>query len=137
MTENIRWKQRFDNFENAFILLKEAIDEGIAEMSDLEKEGVGQRFEYTFELAWKTLKDYLVYSGVAFDQITPRRVIKEAFSAKIIPDGQIWIDMLEQRNLMSHTYDRETFDDVIQNISRRYFAVLEQVFTWLKQKTLE
>ena len=51
MTENIRWKQRFDNFENAFILLKEAIDEGIAEMFDLEKEGVGQRFEYTFELA--------------------------------------------------------------------------------------
>lgn len=83
MTENIRWKQRFDNFENAFILLK------------------------------------------------------EAFSAKIIPDGQIWIDMFEKRNLMSHTYDRETFDDVIQNISRRYFAVLEQVFTWLKQKTLE
>jgi len=137
MNKNIRWKQRFDNFESAFTLLKEAFEKDIAEMSDLEKEGVVQRFEYTFELAWKTLKDYLIYSGIVFDQITPRRVIKEAFTAKIIKDGQIWIDMLEQRNLMSHTYDKETFDGVIQNITQRYFAALEQAFTWLKQKTLE
>jgi len=137
MTKNIRWKQRFDNFESAFNLLKKAFEKDITEMSDLEKEGVVQRFEYNFELAWKTLKDYLVYSGIVFDQITPRRVIKEAFAAKIIEDGQTWIDMLEQRNLMSHTYDRETFDAVIGNITQRYFAALEQVFTWLKQKTLE
>ena len=83
------------------------------------------------------MKDYLVYGGIVFDQITPRRVIKEAFTARIIEDGQMWIDMLEQRNLMSHTYDRKTFDDVIRNISQRYFAALEQVFTWLKQKMLE
>ena len=137
MSKNIRWKQRFENLERAFMLLKEAFERDIAEMSDLEKEGVVQRFEYTFELAWKTLKDYLVHSGIVFDQITPRRVIKEAFSAKIIKDGQMWIDMLEQRNLMSHTYDEETFDNVIGNITQHYFAALEQVFTWLKQKTLE
>ena len=137
MSKNIRWKQRFENFESAFMLLKEAFEKDIAGMSDLEKEGVVQRFEYTFELAWKTLKDYLVYSGIVFDQITPRRVIKEAFAARIIEDGQTWIDMLEQRNLMSHTYDKETFDGVIQNITQRYFTALEQVFTWLKQKTLE
>jgi len=137
MRNDIRWKQRFENFESAFMLLKGAFEKDITEMSDLEKEGVVQRFEYTFELAWKTLKDYLVYGGIVFDQITPRRVIKEAFAAKIIEDGQLWIDMLEQRNLMSHTYDRKTFDDVIRNISQRYFAALEQVFTWLKQKMLE
>jgi len=137
MSKNIRWKQRFENFESAFMLLKEALENDISEMSDLEKEGVVQRFEYTFELAWKTLKDYLVYSGVVFDQITPRRVIKEAFAARIIEDGQTWIDMLEQRNLMSHTYDKETFDGVIRNITKSYFAAVEQVFTWLKQKTLE
>jgi len=119
------------------MLLKEAFEKDIAEMSDLEKEGVVQRFEYTFELAWKTLKDYLIYSGIVFDQITPRRVIKDAFAARIIEDGQTWIDMLEQRNLMSHTYDKETFEGVIRNISQRYFAPLEQVFTWLKQKMLE
>ena len=137
MRNDIRWKQRFENFESAFMLLKGAFEKDITEMSDLEKEGVVQRFEYTFELAWKTLKDYLVYGGIVFDQITPRRVIKEAFAARIIEDGQMWIDMLEQRNLMSHVYDRKTFDDVIRNISQRYFVVLEQVFTWLKQKTLE
>jgi hypothetical protein len=80
-SNNIRWKQRFENFERAFRLLQEAFEKAPAQMSDLEKEGVVQRFEYTFELAWKTLKDYLVYSGVVFDQITPRNVIKQAFAA--------------------------------------------------------
>lgn len=134
MRNDIRWKQRFENFERAFLLLNEAFEKNVAEMSDLEKEGIVQRFEYTFELAWKTLKDYLVHSGIAFDQITPRSVIKEAFAAKIIKDGQIWIDMLEQRNLMSHTYDRETFEVVFSSISQRYLIALEQVFTWLKEK---
>jgi nucleotidyltransferase substrate binding protein (TIGR01987 family) len=137
MRNAVRWKQRFENFEHAFLLLKGAFEKDIGGMSDLEKEGVVQRFEYTFELAWKTLKDYLVYSGVAFDQITPRSVIKQAFAAKIIEDGQTWIDMLEQRNLMSHTYDKETFDAVVRNISQRYFIALEQVFTWLKQEALK
>jgi nucleotidyltransferase substrate binding protein (TIGR01987 family) len=137
MKNAVRWKQRFENFERAFLLLREAFEKDIVTMSDLEKEGMIQRFEYTFELAWKTLKDYLVYSGVVFDQITPRSVIKQAFAAKIIEDGQTWIDMLEQRNLMSHTYDKETFDAVVRNISQRYFVALEQVFTWLRQKTLE
>jgi len=108
-----------------------------SEMSDLEKEGVVQRFEYTFELAWKTLKDYLVYSGVVFDQITPRSVIKQAFAAKIIVDGRTWIDVLEQRNLMSHTYDKEIFEAVFGSISQQYVAALEQVFTWLNEKARE
>lgn len=134
---DIRWKQRFENFERAFLLLKEAFEKDIAVMSDLEKEGIIQRFEYTFELAWKTLKDYLIYNGVSFDQITPKSVIKQAFAAKIIEDGQVWIDMLEQRNLMSHTYDSESFETVFHNISGQYLAALEQTFTWLKKKTLE
>lgn len=137
MKNDIRWKQRFENFERAFSLLNEAFEKDIDDMSDLEKEGVVHRFEYTFELAWKTLKDYLIYSGVVLDQITPRKVIKEAFAAKIIDDGQIWIDMLEQRNLMSHTYDSETFEAVFGSISQRYITALEQVFTWLKERDRE
>lgn len=137
MKSNVRWKQRFENFERAFLLLKEAFEKDIGLMSDLEKEGVVHRFEYTFELAWKTLKDYLIYNGVAFDQITPRSVIKQAFAARIIEDGQTWIDMLEQRNLMAHTYDKETFDAVVRSISQRYFVALEQVFAWLKQRAIE
>ena len=137
MRSDVRWKQRFENFERAFGLLQEAFAQSCAEMSDLEKEGAIQRFEYTFELAWKTLKDYLVYSGVVFDQITPRSVIKQAFAAKIIQDGQTWIEMLDQRNLMSHTYDDESFRIAFDSISRSYLAAIEQVFTWLKQRARE
>ncbi len=117
MRNEVRWKQRFENFSRAFKLLQEAFDRDPEGMSDLEKEGAIQRFEYTFELAWKTLMDYLIYSGVAFDQITPRSVIKEAFAAKVIKDGQVWIDMLEQRNLMSHTYDDESFRVAFNSIA--------------------
>jgi len=137
MKNDVRWKQRFENFERAFLLLREAFAQSPEKMSDLEKEGAIQRFEYTFELAWKTLRDYLVYSGVVFDQITPRSVIKQAFAAKIIQDGQTWIDMLEQRNLMSHTYDDESFKIAFSRISRSYLAAIEQVFTWLREKALE
>lgn len=134
MESDIRWQQRFDNFEKAFTLLKKAFEKDIAVMSDLEKEGVIQRFEYTFELAWKTLKDYLIYNGVSFDQITPKSVIKQAFAAKIITDGQIWIDMLEQRNLMSHTYSNESFESVFDSIANHYLAPLEQAYKWLKKQ---
>jgi len=137
MAVPMRWKQRLENFERGMRLLKEAFDTHPDGLSDLEKEGVVQRFEYTFELAWKTLKDYLVYSGVAFDQITPRSVIKQAFAARIIKDGQMWIDMLEQRNLMAHTYDLETFETVFSSIEQRYVGALEQVFAWLKEKAAE
>jgi len=137
MKNAVRWKQRFENLERAFLLLKEAFEKDPAQMSDLEKEGVVQRFEYTFELAWKTLKDYLDYSGVIFDQITPRSVIKQAFAARIIADGRMWMEMLEQRNLMSHTYDKEIFDAVFTNISQRYLVALQEVFIWLKEKARE
>jgi nucleotidyltransferase substrate binding protein (TIGR01987 family) len=137
MRDDVRWKQRFENFERAFLLLKEAFEQDSGEMSDLEKEGAIHRFKYTFELAWKTLKDYLIYSGVIFDQITPRSVIKQAFAAKIIKDGQTWVDMLEQRNLMSHTYDDESFQIAFSSISRSYLTAIEEVFTWLKQRARE
>jgi len=134
MENNIRWQQRFDNFEKAFALLKGAFEKDAAAMSDLEKEGVIQRFEYTFELAWKTLKDYLIFNGVSFDQITPKSVIKQAFAAKIIADGQLWIDMLEQRNLMSHTYSNESFESIFDNIAKPYLNALEQLYKWLKKQ---
>lgn len=136
MAQNdIRWEQRLEDFERVFRLLKGPCSADVNALSDLEKEGVIQRFEYTFELAWKILKGYLVYSGVSFNQITPRSVIKEAFAARIIADGQTWIDMLEQRNAMSHTYDNEKFEAAFRNISQRYVMALEQVFVWLKQRT--
>jgi nucleotidyltransferase substrate binding protein (TIGR01987 family) len=132
--ENIRWLQRFENFEKAFRLLSDALTKGVRELSDLEKEGVVQRFEYTFELAWKTLKDYLEYDGVIIDVSTPRSVIKKAFAAGIVKDGQAWIDMLESRNVMSHTYDEEVFEKSITEISENYFAVIKELYIFFDAK---
>ncbi len=101
MTADIRWQQRFQNFEKAFLLLSDALENSPG--SKLEKEGVIQRFEYTFELAWKTMKDYLNFGGITSH--LPRDVIKEAFAHNLIDNGQIWIEMLESRNILSHTYD--------------------------------
>jgi nucleotidyltransferase substrate binding protein (TIGR01987 family) len=105
MSQNpdIRWKQRFQNFDRAFLLLREALASGPDVLNQLEKEGVVQRFEFSFELAWKTVRDYMEEDGFIFSTITPRQVLKDAFAAKVLPDGQVWIDMLDHRNLLSHT----------------------------------
>ena len=138
MSQDVRWKQRFENFERGFLLLRSALEgRTVDQLNQLEQEGVVQRFEYTFELAWKTLKDYLENAGVTLDQITPRSVIKAAFAAKLIDDGQAWIDMLTHRNLMSHTYDCAKFQEVVAALKDRYLAKLEEMYLLLKKQTLE
>ncbi len=72
------------------------------------------------------------HNGITIDQITPRHVIKKAFSSKLIDNGQLWIDMLEQRNLMSHTYDKEIFEDIIILISKDYLKELEKIYLFFK-----
>jgi len=124
---DIRWKQRFDNFDRAFILLREINDRGVDTLSQLEKEGAIHRFEFAFELAWKTLKDYLEQDGVIVKPATPRNVIKEAFAASLIDDGQVWIDMMLHRNLLSHTYNSKTFDEVLKVVAERYFTAFDQL----------
>jgi nucleotidyltransferase substrate binding protein (TIGR01987 family) len=128
---DIRWKQRFQNFDRAFVLLRSALEDGLGALKALEKEGVVQRFEYTFELAWKTIKDYLEDSGMVFAIVAPRQVLKGAFAAKLIVDGQVWIDMLDHRNLLSHTYSAASFDTATEAIVQRYLpamAVLHAFF---------
>ena len=135
MSEDIRWHQRFENFERAFVLLRTALEGRAPEaFNDLEMEGLVQRFEYTFELAWKTLKDYLEQSGVVLPQITPNAVIKAAYAAKLIEQGDTWMDMLKRRNLMSHTYDFKEFRDAVAAIRARYLGALEQVYLLLKKE---
>jgi nucleotidyltransferase substrate binding protein (TIGR01987 family) len=131
---DIRWHQRLHNFERALGLLAEALKNGPAPLNQLEKEGVVQRFEYTLELAWKTLKDYLEESGLVLTAVTPRQVIKDAFAAKILADGQTWIDMIDHRNLLSHTYDPVNFEEAVDAIHDRYLAALGQVRDLLTSK---
>ena len=116
--KEIRWEQRFINSEKAFSQLKNAI-ERYEYLDDLSKEGLVHRFEYTFELAWKTLKDYLESKGL----ITkfPREVLKNAFQTELINNGEAWIDMLEKRNLLAHTYDRKNFEEALNTIVTLYY----------------
>lgn len=124
---DIRWQQRFDNFDRALSLLKDALSRGPSALNQLEKEGAVQRFEYTLELAWKTIKDYLEQSGVVLSAVTPRQVIKDAFAARLLTDGQTWIDMIDHRNLLSHTYDPANFEEAVDAIHGRYLAAFKQV----------
>ena len=135
MKEDIRWIQRFDNFDRAFKLLQTALNSrALDDFSDLEQEGIIQRFEYSFELAWKTMKDYLESSGVLFNPVTPTTVIKEAFAAKIIDDGESWIAMMLDRNRLSHSYDMHIFHQVLVAVKENYLPKLEQLHQWLQQK---
>ena len=119
---DIRWKQRFQNFERAYKLLSEALQRGPSALSALEKEGVIQRFEYSLELAWKVLKDYLEASGSIISPVTPRQVIKEAFAARIVSMDRI--DMLDHRNLLSRTYDFSVFEKAVEDIAARYLPAM-------------
>ncbi|QEK13381.1 nucleotidyltransferase [Crassaminicella thermophila] len=100
---DIRWKQRFSNFKKAAKQLTEFIEKD--SLNKFEVQGLIQCFEYTFELAWKTMKDYLEQEG--FDVKSPRKTIQTAFQIQLISDGHAWIDALEKRNLMARTYDEE------------------------------
>lgn len=134
---DIRWKQRFENFKKAFALLREALEKGPSGLSLLEKEGVIQRFEYSFELAWKTVKDFLEYSGLVITPVTPRQVLKDAFAAKVLTAGQVWINMLDHRNLLSHTYDSVVFEEAVDAIAARYLPAMEQLHSFLLAKSTD
>jgi nucleotidyltransferase substrate binding protein (TIGR01987 family) len=134
---DIRWKPRFQSFDRALVLLREAMERGPAALNQLEKEGAIQRFEYSIELAWKTAKDFLEDSGLVIDPVTPREVLKQAFAAKVISDGQVWIDMLNHRNLLSHTYDCEVFEAAVEALAARYLPAIEQLHEFFVVKNLE
>ncbi len=129
--QDIRWKQRFQNFEKAFKQFENAVL-SLDTLSDLEKEGMVQRFEYTFELGWKTLKDFLESKNV--DVKFPREAIKKAFEYDIIEDGTLWLEMMEQRNLMAHTYSEDIFKQAVKMISQKYYNAILQVYTSLRQE---
>ena len=118
--QDVRWKQRFQNFDRAFGLLRQALERGPAVLSPWEKEGVIQRFEYCFELAWKTVKDFLEAGGLTISPVVPRQVLKDAFAAKLLVDGQVWIDRLDHRHLLSHTSDSAVFEKAVDAIAARY-----------------
>ena len=128
--QDIRYIQRFENFEKSFLLLKKSLD--IPNPSIVEKAGIIQFFETTFELSWKLMKDYEEYLG--YDVKSPREAIKTAFSIDLIYDGETWIDALMDRNLTVHTYDEETANEVYEKIKNEYYNLTYQLYTFFKEK---
>ena len=127
MTQNTpRWLYRFNNYKRAFSLLREAIElSAERELSALETEGIIQRFEYTWELAWKLLGDLLSADGLWLETVTPKSVIRAAFSAKLIADGDAWMRALDVRNKMSHRYDPSEFEKVVGEIRSAYLSLFD------------
>jgi len=138
MSENkdIRWEQRFFNFKRAFLLLRDAMDNDLASLTQLEKEGVIQRFEYTFELAWKVLKDRLEFDGIILDRISPKSVARKAYETKYINDVDMWFRMIGDRNLMSHTYDFSKFEVILISIQNDYLVVLDNLYSQLLEEIM-
>lgn len=128
MSQEIRWHYRFTNFSRAYSLLREALQDGVEPLNQLEREGVIRRFGITFDMSCNLLKDRLEHDGVILATITPREAVRQAFSAKFIDDGDAWLAMLTDRNLMSHTYDFERFELVVRNIHSHYLTILDDLY---------
>lgn len=129
-----KWERRLKNFEKAFGKLKEAVElYNSRNMSDLEKQGLIQSYEYTFELAWNLFKDYLEFQGL-YNLKGPRDVIKESFKLGIIKNGDLWLEMLASRNLTSHTYDEYVAEEVVERIVNKYYyefsLLLDEAKKW-------
>jgi len=127
--KDIRWKQRFSNYEKALRHLEEALS--VENPDIIQKAGMVHFFEMTFELSWKMLKDYLEAQGFE-EVVSPRNAIKKAFETSLIQDGHSWIQMLENRNLTVHTYDEETADQVVAAIRETYYPLLKELYEKLK-----
>ena len=124
MHQNIRWKQRFANYQNALAQLTKFIDKG--ELNELEEQGLIQAFEYTHELAWNVLRDYLLEKGYQ-DIYGSRDATRMAFKLGLIEDGDSWMDMIRDRNRTSHTYNQDTAQAIADNIKQRFFGLFVQL----------
>ncbi len=133
-TLDVRWQQRLQSYSRAASLLEDALARGPDVLNTLEKEGTVQRFEFTLELGWNLLKDYLQASGVELPSVTLKSVVKAAFAARLIADGQTWIDMLQWRNALSHRYDEALLELGIGKICHEFlpeFVALRRKFAEL------
>ncbi len=134
MTEDIRWKQRFNNYLNALQTLTEAA--ALAQqrpLTKLEQQGLIQGFEFTHELAWNVLKDYLDAQGFV-GLIGAKNATRQAFKEALIQDGDAWMDMIKARNLTSHTYNTAVASSIVADILTRFypaFAAMANTFTTL------
>lgn len=126
-TPDIRWHQRLANYEKAFSRLAAAVELASQRpLSDLEKQGLIQAFEFTHELAWNVMKDYFAWQGTV-DITGSRDATRESFSKGLVADGEGWMEMIRSRNQTSHTYNEEVANEIAARITGQY-APLFQAF---------
>lgn len=123
--QDIRWKQRFNNYLKALQTLDEASDLAQTRaLSKLEQQGLIQSFEFTHELAWNVFKDYLTDKGIV-GLIGSKDATRSAFKNGLINQGDAWMEMIADRNLTSHTYDQETAQTIATHILERYYPAFK------------
>jgi nucleotidyltransferase substrate binding protein, HI0074 family len=134
--EDIRWKQRFSNFSKAMRHLENALQ--ISEPDMVQKAGIIQFFEMSFELAWNMVKDYLEEQGFV-DIRSPRGALKKAFEVNLLDNdnGHDWMDLLQDRNLTAHTYDEQKATEMEKLIQKKYFPILKNLQINFKRKVDE
>ena len=130
-THDVRWRQRFGQFDKSFALLESAM--AIEKMTVIERAGLIQFFEMAFEQSWKLLKDFQESEG--FTIASPRQAIKQAFQSGLVTDGHAWISALEDRNLTTHTYNEQTASLVEQKIRDAYFPLLKSLHAVFRDRT--
>ncbi|GHT77170.1 nucleotidyltransferase [Bacteroidia bacterium] len=132
--KDIRWKQRFQHFEQAFFRLQEAVSQ--KDLNELERNGLIQRFEFTIELSWKVMKDFLEEKGFAFKP-SPKDTFRQAQEAKYIDYAQALIDALNIRNELSHDYDGELFNLSETELRYEIFPALSKLYNFFKNELNE
>ena len=131
MTEDIRWQQRFSNYQKALAQLERFIEPPA--LNEREQQGLIKAFEYSFELAWNTLRDLLRSQGNA-TLLGSRDTLREAYRLGLIEQGETWMLMIQDRNLTSHTYNRATADAIADHITDRYLPCFRQLHSRLEQR---
>src|SRR5690606_1867878 len=132
--KDIRWKQRFQNYTKALSYLEQGLQ--IPNPDIVQKAGIIQFFEMSFELAWKLVKDYLENQGF-IDVKSPRSALKKAFEINMLENGHDWMNLLQDRNLTAHTYDEEKATEMEQLIQANYFPLVKALHHTFKQKANE
>ena len=131
--QDIRWKQRFSNYRKALAQLKEAVE--LENPNRFEEQGLIKAFEFTYELAWNTMKDFLEYQGIS-NIIGSRDTIRSAYQESLLTDGHIWMRMIESRNKTSHTYNEETARDIVQDVRAEFYPAFCELETVLQKRLM-
>jgi len=127
MPDDIRWIQRFNSYKKALAVLERAVvAANERNLNEMEEQGLVKGFEFTFELSWKLLKDYLESKGFK-DFHGSKDTFKLAFQEGLISDGEIWMAMIDNRNRSSHTYEENISRQIISLVLSKYFLKFKEL----------